>query len=110
MPIRPTSAASQTLESRRTNDCCGSRIGTALHEAAVSRAWSACLVLAVLVCGCTTPSEYVHNGFKVGPNYCPPGAPVADNWIDATDKRVRTESDDLSQLVASLQRSGARRT
>jgi len=56
----------------------------------------ACLVLALAICGCTTPSEYVHNGFKVGPNYCPPGAPVADNWIDASDKRVRTESEDLS--------------
>jgi NodT family efflux transporter outer membrane factor (OMF) lipoprotein len=56
-----------------------------------------CLLLAALACGCTTPSEYLHNGFKVGPNYCPPSAPVADNWIDAADKRVRSESDDLSQ-------------
>ena len=46
--------------------------------------------------GCTGPREYVHNGFKVGPNYCPPGAQVANNWIDATDKRVRTESEDLN--------------
>jgi len=56
-----------------------------------------CLLIALLACGCTGPSEYIHNGFKVGPNYCPPGAPVAQSWIDAADKRVRTESDDLSQ-------------
>jgi len=54
-------------------------------------------MLAALACGCTGPSEYIHNGFKVGPNYCPPGAPVAQTWIDAADKRVRTDSDDLSQ-------------
>jgi NodT family efflux transporter outer membrane factor (OMF) lipoprotein len=47
--------------------------------------------------GCTGLHEYVHNGFKVGPNYCPPEAPVAEHWIDESDVRVRTESDDLSQ-------------
>jgi NodT family efflux transporter outer membrane factor (OMF) lipoprotein len=56
-----------------------------------------CLLIVILACGCTGPSEYIHNGFKVGPNYCPPGAPVAQTWIDAADKRVRTDSEDLSQ-------------
>jgi NodT family efflux transporter outer membrane factor (OMF) lipoprotein len=47
--------------------------------------------------GCTSLSEYVKNGFKVGPNYCPPAAPVAENWIDAaTDSRVRNDRDDLA--------------
>lgn len=41
--------------------------------------------------GCTTLSEYVHNGFKVGPNYCRPPAPVAEHWIDANDVRIRSE-------------------
>jgi NodT family efflux transporter outer membrane factor (OMF) lipoprotein len=58
---------------------------------------AACLIAAVLTEGCTGPREYIHNGFKVGPNYCPPGAPVAPTWIDAADKRVRTDSEDLSQ-------------
>jgi NodT family efflux transporter outer membrane factor (OMF) lipoprotein len=48
-------------------------------------------------CGCTPWHEYVHNGFKVGPNYGKPPAPVAKDWIDADDRRVRTESDDLSK-------------
>ena len=43
------------------------------------------------------PDEYIHNGFKVGPNYSPPPAPVAQNWIDANDVRVRKQSDDLSK-------------
>jgi NodT family efflux transporter outer membrane factor (OMF) lipoprotein len=41
--------------------------------------------------------EYVHNGFKVGPNFVTPSAPVAKEWIDAGDKRVRSEADDLSK-------------
>ena len=58
----------------------------------------ACLtVLAVLLCGCTSLKDYVHNGFKVGPNYAQPAAAVSPNWIDACDKRVRNESDDLSK-------------
>ena len=54
------------------------------------------LVLALSLCGCTSFHDYVHNGFKVGPNYCQPAAPVAQQWIDATDRRVRSESDDPS--------------
>jgi len=38
--------------------------------------------------------EYVGNGFKVGPNYKRPPAPVAEEWIDAADKRVRSEETD----------------
>jgi NodT family efflux transporter outer membrane factor (OMF) lipoprotein len=44
----------------------------------------------VLAAGCITtgPLDYVHNGFKVGPNYCKPPAPVPDDWIEATDPKV----------------------
>jgi NodT family efflux transporter outer membrane factor (OMF) lipoprotein len=56
-----------------------------------------CIALAMCCCGCTPLAEYVQNGFKVGPNYRKPDAAVASNWIDASDKRVRTESDDLSK-------------
>jgi len=41
--------------------------------------------------------EYVRNGFKVGPAYGEPSAPVAPDWIDAADVRVRKDSDDLSR-------------
>lgn len=50
----------------------------------------------LLCCGCTSIRDYVHNGFKVGPNYEKPPAPVERTWIDADDVRIRTESDDLS--------------
>src|SRR5262245_20002325 len=54
-------------------------------------------IVCVLTCGCDCLREYIHNGFKVGPNYATPPAPVAKDWIDAADARVRKEDDDLSQ-------------
>jgi NodT family efflux transporter outer membrane factor (OMF) lipoprotein len=53
--------------------------------------------ISVAICGCTSLEEYVHNGFKVGPNYKEPPAPVAKQWIDANDQRVRSTTDDLSK-------------
>lgn len=35
--------------------------------------------------------QWFRNGFKVGPNYCPPPAPVAAEWIDHADPRVKSE-------------------
>jgi len=46
--------------------------------------------VALLTSGCTGFRDYVHNGFKVGPNYCKPAAPVADEWIDSTNPRLVT--------------------
>lgn len=54
------------------------------------------LCLVVLVCGCTPWRQYLDNGFKVGPNFASPPTPVAPEWIDAADERVRSEADDLS--------------
>ena len=38
--------------------------------------------------GCTHWREYVHNGYKVGPQYSRPPAPVAQDWVDGTDQRI----------------------
>jgi NodT family efflux transporter outer membrane factor (OMF) lipoprotein len=47
---------------------------------------------ALLFSGCTTSlSQWWHNGFKVGPQYATPAAPVADHWIDSSDARVKSE-------------------
>src|SRR6266478_1425146 len=45
----------------------------------------------VLNSGCVTtgPLDWIRNGFKVGPNYCKPPAPVAHEWIEAQDPRVQ---------------------
>lgn len=47
------------------------------------------LALAVLgAAGCTGVGDYFRNGFKVGPNYCKPAAPVADDWIDSRNPHI----------------------
>ena len=46
------------------------------------------LVLPPMV-GCGGLGQWVHNGFKVGPNYCPPAADVAESWIEMNDPRLR---------------------
>jgi NodT family efflux transporter outer membrane factor (OMF) lipoprotein len=72
-------------------------MSTILIVSKISLQSSLLIALAMCCCGCTPFTEYVQNGFKVGPNYRTPEAPVAGNWIDASDKRVRTEADDLSK-------------
>jgi NodT family efflux transporter outer membrane factor (OMF) lipoprotein len=52
------------------------------------------MLLAVVVCvaGCTTSlGDWVHNGFKLGPNYCPPPAPVAPHWVDDGNPQVKND-------------------
>jgi NodT family efflux transporter outer membrane factor (OMF) lipoprotein len=54
-------------------------------------------LLLALVCGCTSPREYIRNGFKVGPNYKPAPAPIEKQWIDADDVRVHSQTEDISK-------------
>jgi outer membrane protein TolC len=76
----------------------GSRAWTHRLRARHFPAYLAAVILfAIPLSGCTTLSEYLANGFKVGPNYGRPPVPVAKDWIDVSDKRIRTESDDLSK-------------
>jgi NodT family efflux transporter outer membrane factor (OMF) lipoprotein len=53
--------------------------------------WTSCAV--VFLTGCTSLHDYVHNGFKVGPNYGKPNASVAEHWIDEADIHVGNEKD-----------------
>ena len=50
----------------------------------------AALLVACLfgACGCSTLEEYVHNGFKVGPNFKAPDVGVAADWIDVEDRGI----------------------
>ena len=50
------------------------------------------VLLFVFCTGCASWRDYVRSGFKVGPDYCRPPAPVAEHWIDAADVRVRETS------------------
>lgn len=42
-------------------------------------------------------AEWYDNGFKVGPNYARPAAPVASEWIDYQDPRLKSEEQALSE-------------
>ena len=55
------------------------------------------IAAAAILSGCTSLPDYVHNGFKVGPEYCGAKAEVAPQWIDAADARVRSTPADLSR-------------
>src|SRR6476646_5281631 len=48
-------------------------------------------IAALLPCGCVPDGlqQYLRNGFKVGPEYRRPPAPVAAAWIHADDPRVQ---------------------
>jgi NodT family efflux transporter outer membrane factor (OMF) lipoprotein len=69
-------------------------------------------------CGCTTGlAEYVHNGFKVGPNFHKQPAPLPARWIDEDNPRVRPGDPNLAAwwevfddpiLTGLLQRAHAR--
>src|SRR5271154_4703438 len=41
-------------------------------------------------CVATSPMQWIENGFKVGPNYSPPAAPVAEEWIPPSDPKVQS--------------------
>ena len=52
---------------------------------------ASCVVAVLLTSGCvaTGPLTWIDNGFKVGPNYGRPPAPVGPEWIEANDARVQ---------------------
>ena len=47
------------------------------------------LALLFLLSGCHLDNWW-QNGCKVGPNYCPPSAPVATHWIETGNPNVQT--------------------
>ena len=49
------------------------------------------LPLVLLTSGCAHLANWKHNGFKVGPNYCQPAAPYADEYLDAYDQRISAD-------------------
>src|ERR1700722_19865384 len=71
-----------------------------LRPAALRQASARCvaivLALTVFCSGCMSLGQWAHNGFKVGPNYCKPKAPVAMDWIDYQNPQVVSDAGDLS--------------
>jgi NodT family efflux transporter outer membrane factor (OMF) lipoprotein len=51
--------------------------------------------LVLLASGCTGPLQYVRNGFKVGPAYQPPAAPLASAWLEQDNSQGQQVAADL---------------
>ena len=49
-------------------------------------------VCVTLASGCGSMQSWYHNGFKIGPQYRRPAVHVEDQWIDADDPDVQTET------------------
>jgi NodT family efflux transporter outer membrane factor (OMF) lipoprotein len=76
-----------------------------------------CIAAAAAAQGCTGIADYFHNGFKVGPNYHQPPAPLTEKWIDDNDARVQLGNPNITSwwdvfddpiLTGLLHRSYAR--
>ena len=52
--------------------------------------------VSLLLAGCNSTRQWWANGFKMGPDYCPAGGPVADEWLDDEDPNVVSEPMDYS--------------
>jgi len=54
-----------------------------------TRLWTlSAFIMLVCATGCAEFHQWLHNDFKVGPDYCKPVAPVATDWIDFNDPAV----------------------
>ena len=53
---------------------------------------ASCLLASSGCAGYWSCRDWVRNGFKVGPEYCKPAAPVAEDWIDSDDERVSSNT------------------
>ncbi len=52
----------------------------------------ALVLCCVLLSGCAEFGNWLHNDFKVGPNYFKPAVPISDQWIDFNDSRVISDA------------------
>jgi NodT family efflux transporter outer membrane factor (OMF) lipoprotein len=58
--------------------------------------WCLTVVLAISAFSGCGLNQWVHNGFKVGPNYCKPAVPVSNEWIDYRDPNIQSAPADLA--------------
>jgi NodT family efflux transporter outer membrane factor (OMF) lipoprotein len=90
------------LAENAAQNCASWAIGSASRRIRIALELLPCLVAIAFLTGCChVPGarcrDWWRNGFKVGPNYCPPAAPVASQWIDYADPRVKSEEQQLAQ-------------
>lgn len=57
---------------------------------------------ALLGAGCTTFNEWVHNGFKVGPNFETPASDVPPAWTESADQHLISQAPASNDWWAAL--------
>ena len=64
----------------------------------LNRVLAACfgIAAALTLGGCTVFSEYVNNGFKLGPDYSPPPVTLPEIWINHADPQVSVGTPNLA--------------
>ncbi len=68
-----------------------------IQRAASLLSFSALAGVALMQAGCMTSiKEFVHNGYKLGPNYQRPAAPLPERWIDQNDPHVAMGAPNLA--------------
>ena len=67
--------------------CSSSQVFWRIRTARRSALFLTALLLPMFT-GCTSMKEWLDNGYKVGPNYCPPSANVACDWIDTGNRHL----------------------
>lgn len=58
-----------------------------------------CTLVVLCITGCAEFRQWKDNGYKVGPNYFKPGAPVAAEWIDFNDPAVISKSNAVNDAA-----------
>jgi NodT family efflux transporter outer membrane factor (OMF) lipoprotein len=75
----------------------GSRRPGPIQRAASLLSFCALAGVALMQAGCTTSlKDYVHNGYKVGPNFQCPAAALPERWIDENDPHVAKGAPNLA--------------
>jgi len=94
-------AMTREVTEHKINHLAPAQRGSVFHRARLVLELLPCVVAVAFLSGCShlpggSCRDWWRNGFKVGPNYCPPAAPVASQWIDYADPRVKSEEQQLA--------------
>lgn len=83
-----TGLSAVTFSTLRPLSGLGGAIVAEERRGLVGQPLSTFLLAVLVICSGCSGGNWLRNGFKVGPDYCKPAAPIAENWIDFNDPRV----------------------
>ena len=80
-------------------DCHFDPTSGAGHRRPCRSALALLLLVIPLASGCAHLGDWLHNGFKVGPDYREPPVLVADEWIDFNEPRVISDASGVDEAT-----------